>query len=66
MKKTHSITPVIGDKAVIPAQSGGTMPGGREVPRYYTGRITYINHAHRWCMVEADIGGTVLRECFKF
>lgn len=66
MKNTQSIAPVLGETAVIPAQSGGTMPGGREVPRFFYGRVTYINRAHRWYMVEADIGGAVLHECFKF
>ena len=30
------------------------------------GRIVQINAAHRWFQVEAEIGGRLYRECFKF
>lgn len=38
-----------------------------ELPRLLPGRIVYINRAHRWFLVEADLGdGVKVRECFKF
>ena len=30
------------------------------------GRIVQINAAHRWFQIEAEIGGRLYRECFKF
>lgn len=30
------------------------------------GRVTYVNTAHRFFVVEADCNGTPLREAFKF
>ena len=42
-------------------------PGHRELPRLLPGRIVYINRAHRWFLVEADLGdGIKVREGFKF
>ena len=31
-----------------------------------SGRIIYVNAAHRWFRAEARFPGGVLRECFKF
>lgn len=31
-----------------------------------TGRITYINEAHRYFLVEAELGHVVVKESFKF
>ena len=46
-----------------PRHSGGH----RELPRLIPGRIVYINRAHRWFLVEADLGdGVTVREGFKF
>lgn len=58
----------IGDPHVIKADVGGTVgPGGRELPRLLPGRVVYINRAHRWFLVEADLGdGVKVREGFKF
>lgn len=58
--------PQIGERAVIPAQATGTLPDGRELPRVHTGRVVYVNEPHRWFLVTADVGGTVIREGFKF
>lgn len=60
--------PRIGDPHTIDADIGSAVgPGHRELPRKLSGRITYIHHAHRYYLVEADIGdGVVIRECFKF
>lgn len=60
------IAPRLGERAAIPAQEHGKLSDGRELPPFYMGRIVYINEAHRWYLVTADIGGAVLREGFKF
>lgn len=31
-----------------------------------SGKIVWINHAHRFFLVEAKVFGYILRECFKF
>lgn len=62
----NTITPVLGAPARIPSQERGRLADGRELPLFYDGRIVYINAAHRWYLVEADIGGAVIREGFKF
>ena len=31
-----------------------------------SGRIVYVNEAHRWYRAEASFPGGVIRECFKF
>ena len=58
----------IGDPHIIKADVGGPFgPGGRELPRLLPGRVVYINRAHRWFLVEADLGdGVKVREGFKF
>ena len=60
--------PKIGEPHPIAPEAGGaTGPGKQELPRLLPGRITYINHEHRYFLVEAPIGdGAVIRECFKF
>lgn len=60
--------PKIGEKHIIKADIGrGLGPGQKELPQKLSGRVTYINPAHRWYLVEADIGdGVVIREGFKF
>lgn len=60
--------PRIGDPHAILADIGAFAgPGKRELPRLIPGRIVYINRAHRWYLVEADLGGGVkVREGFKF
>lgn len=66
MKGGTTALPRVGGSAVICAMAAGKTPGGKEIPRYYNGRIIYVNYAHRWYLVEADLDGTVLRESFKF
>lgn len=58
----------IGDTHAILADIGAAIgPGHRELPRLLPGRIVYINRAHRWFLVEADLGdGVKVREGFKF
>lgn len=60
--------PRIGDTHAILADIGAFAgPGKRELPRLIPGRIVYINRAHRWFLVEADLGdGVTVREGFKF
>lgn len=60
--------PRIGDPHAIQADIGAAIgPGHRELPRLLPGRIVYINRAHRWFLVEADLGdGVKVREGFKF
>lgn len=38
------------------------------VNRVYSvsGRVVYINEAHRFFMAEAEVNGFKIRECFKF
>lgn len=31
-----------------------------------SGRIAYVNEAHRWYRAEATFPGGIIRECFKF
>lgn len=31
-----------------------------------SGRIVYVNEAHRWYRAEASFPGGTIRECFKF
>ena len=60
--------PRIGDTHAILADIGAAIgPGHREPPRLLPGRIVYINRAHRWFLVEADLGdGVTVREGYKF
>ena len=60
--------PRIGDPHAILADIGAAIgPGHRELPRLLPGRIVYINRAHRWFLVEADLGdGVKVSEGFKF
>ena len=60
--------PRIGDTHAIQADVGAAIgPGHRELPQLIPGRITYINRAHRWFLVEASLGdGVTVREGFKF
>ena len=49
--------PRIGDPHAILADIGAAIgPGHRELPRLLPVRIVYINRAHRWFLVEADLG----------
>lgn len=41
-------------------------PDGSYMEDHHTGRITYINHDHRFFLVEAVVGRMRIRECFKF
>lgn len=41
----------------------GPMPC---IPRTVTGRIVYINEAHRYFTVEASVDWATIRESFKF
>ena len=36
------------------------------IPRRVTGRIVYINEAHRYFTVEASVDWATIRESFKF
>lgn len=47
-------------------EKSGVLPGKKEMPRSMTGRICYINHAHRFFQVAYEIHGYHLNECFKF
>lgn len=60
--------PKIGDYQVIYADIGKAVgPGHRELPSVLPGRITYVNRAHRWYLVEAELEGFgTIREGFKF
>ena len=52
--------PRIGDTHTIRADIGAFAgPGKRELPQLIPGRIVYINRAHRWFLVEADLGDGV-------
>lgn len=42
------------------------LPGKKELPRSVTGRICYINRAHRFFQVAYEINGYHLTESFKF
>lgn len=67
-EKERNDMPRIGDTHAILADIGAAIgPGHRELPRLLPGRIVYINRAHRWFLVEADLGdGVKVREGFKF
>ena len=59
----------VGQPYVFRTNIGGNFkgPDGKPISATHNGRITYINRAHRFFLVEAPLGGgTVLRECFKF
>ena len=45
-----------------PSEQGQT-PG---IEYELTGRVTYVNAAHRYFAVEAPCHGYTIRECFKF
>jgi hypothetical protein len=45
------------------AQREGTP---MQIPRQVTGKISYINEAHRYYTVDYEIYGVKLRESFKF
>lgn len=41
--------------------------GGHDIPRKVTGKIVYINRAHRWYLVEAHVHERyTIRQGFKF
>lgn len=58
----------IGDPYTFRVSLGGNYlgPDGKPISRELHGRIVYINEAHRWFLVTADIGGAVIREGFKY
>lgn len=60
--------PKIGEPRILKVDVGKMIGHSKlEIPTELPGRITYINHAHRYFLVEAPIGdGVVIRECFKF
>lgn len=60
--------PEIGEKFTFRANIGGEWQDGlgKLVAKTHTGRIVYINRAHRFFLVEAVVGRFKLRECFKF
>lgn len=47
-------------------EGSGVLPGQKAAPRKVSGRITYINWAHRYFTVTAEVNGSDLRESFKF
>lgn len=47
-------------------EKSGVLPGKKELPRSVTGRICYINRAHRFFQVAYEVNGYHLTECFKF
>lgn len=58
----------IGEPRILKVDVGRMIGHSKlEIPTELPGRITYINHAHRWYLVEADLGdGVKVREGFKF
>ena len=61
--------PVIGYPYTFRISLGGNFRGadGQPISRALKGRITYINHEHRYSLVEAVTeNDTRIRECFKF
>lgn len=61
--------PVIGYPYTFRISLGGNFRGadGQPISHALKGRITYINHDHRYFIVEAVTeNGTRIRECFKF
>ena len=38
----------------------------KEIPRKVTGRVTYINRAHRFFVTAFEVNGCTLSESFKF
>lgn len=59
--KAYRFTPsaFIGERA-------GELPGQKPIPRTVTGKITYINRAHRYFLVVYQLGGRELSECIKY
>lgn len=62
----------IGDKVrFIPSgfgaeQTKSPLPGKKDPPpRYVTGKVVYINLAHRYYTAEYEVFGITLRESFK-
>lgn len=47
-------------------ERSGSLLGQKEAPRKLSGRITYINWAHRYFTVTAEVNDCTLRESFKF
>lgn len=47
-------------------ERSGSLLGQKEAPRKVSGRITYINWAHRFFTVTAEVNGCTLHESFKF
>ena len=56
--------------AFIDAAPGQLAPGRsskqKDTPRRVTGRITYINLAHRFFVATFEVNGCTLNESFKF
>ncbi len=57
----HRFTP-----AVCLSESEGRMADGKPYTKEVTGRIVYINQAHRYFTVEYHAGHQTLRESIKF
>lgn len=52
--------------AFIDSHTPGRPSKQKEIPRKVTGRITYINRAHRFFVATFDVNGCALNESFKF
>lgn len=57
----YSFTP-----AAFVGEHTGTLPGKKKLPREVTGRIIYINEAHRYFTVAYEVNGYRLHESIKF
>lgn len=60
--------PKIGEPRILKVDVGKMIGHSKlEIPTELPGRITYINHAHRWFLVEATVKGIgTIRDGFKF
>lgn len=52
--------------AFIDVRTPGRPSKQIETPRRVTGRVTYINRAHRFFMATFEVNGCTLNESFKF
>lgn len=66
MQKPHIGDPYRFTPSGFTGESAGRTLGGQEVPRAVTGRIVYINQAHRFFTVAFTVNGVELKESFKF
>jgi hypothetical protein len=47
-------------------EKSAKLPGKQALPRAVTGRVSYINHEHRFFQVTYELNGYSLKECIKF